>query len=412
MPSKNKHPGTPDTTYCNKCGHLFRFYEYAILDECPLCGYSLARNYYWVCLGGAALVTSISAVQYLVERSPVVMGSAILVAGFTWAWALVAVGLDLLLRRITPMDKALRRSIGGWISFLLAFALLCAAYYPVCTRFGMPMPSFRETLAANPLLHDPPRWLVLTMNIAGIIGLWYGLVLIIYSARVGQGAILRQARLTVRVTLNSRKCITITGATVALLVGAFKPLLGEPFAGFPRFFLLGAGALLLVRALLPPSVLFLAASRDKGRSLLRTLQRCYPLRLVHLLNISGAGMPGLSASQVRVFSNWRRAVDAFSDATPILVVDLRVTTGHVHTEVKNIFDRCLLEKTVFVVDEKFPDFSLLVLYQLAAKVDRAVVATPDMLEDAMRDLALDVLRGPVSMPFETLAKSLKTVNIG
>jgi hypothetical protein len=405
--------GYSDTTYCNKCGYFFRFYEYAILDECPRCGHSLARNYYWVCLVGAALVTALSAVQYFIERTPVGVGSAILVTGFTWVWALGAVGLHLLLRRQTPMDKALRRSVGGWISFLLAFGFLCAVYYPVSQYFGMPMPSLRETLKANSLLHDPPRWLVLTLNVAGGVGLWCGLVLILLSARVGQGSLLRRAQLTVRVTLNSRKCITITGAAAAIFAGAFKPWLGELAAGLPRLFFLGVGVLLLVRELLPPSGLFLAASRDKGRSLLRTLHRfCYPLRFVHLLNIAGAGMSEISASQIRVFSNWRNAVNALSDAVPLLVVDLRVNTSHVIAEVQNIFDRNLLEKTVFVVDERFPDLSLLTLYTHSSKSDRAMVASPKMLQDAMRDLALEVLQRPVARPFETLAKSLKIVNIG
>jgi hypothetical protein len=347
------------------------------------------------------------------ERTPIVAGSAILFGGFAWACALCAVGLDLLLRQFTPMDKALRRSLGGWISFLLALGLLCAAYYPVSTHFGMPMPSLRETIAANPFLHNLPRWLVITLNIAGGSLLWFGVVLVLMNGRMGGGSFLRKVRLTIRVTLNSRKCITITGAVAALIVGTFKPCFGDLAVGLPRFFLLGAGVFLLIQTLLPASVLFLSASRDKGRSMLSTLQRAgYPLRFAHLLNIAGAGIPGLGTSQIRVFSNWRGAVNAFSDAVPVIVLDLRVNTAHVHTEVQNIFDRHLLGKTVFIVDERFPDHSLLILYPRAAKGDRAVVATPDMLQEAMRDLSLEVLRGSVARPLESLAKSLKTVNIG
>ncbi|NTU50577.1 MAG: hypothetical protein HGA87_06870 [Desulfobulbaceae bacterium] len=406
-------PDNTDATYCNRCGCLLRYYEYAILDECTHCGHSLIRNYYWVCLSGAALVIILCGLPLLIKQTPETVGSAILVTVFSWGWALGAIALDMLLLRLTPIDKALRRSLGGWISFLMAFGLFCLAYRPVCAHFEMPSLSLSETIVANPLIRNLPGWLLFSLNISGVIAIWYAIALAVLNSRVGAGSILLRAGRTIRVILNTRKCITITGAMALLLIGALNPFLGEFALEFPGLFLVGIGASILIQSLLPASVLFLSASKDEGRTLLRSLTRAsYPLRFAHLLNIAGTGIPELRAPQVRVFSNWRGAVDAFSDAVPIMVVDLRVITGHVLEEVRHIFDRHLLVKTVFVVEEKFPDHSLLVLYQYAAEGDHALVGTPDMIEDAMRDLIFEVLRGQVTKPFQTLTKSLRSVKIG
>lgn len=168
-----------------------------------------------------------------------------------------------------------------------------------------------------------------------------------------------------QVTLRSSKLILLVGAILGFFLVLFEPLLASWFPPFPKLFLTGLSLVALNGACLPPTFLYLAASRAKAFSLTSDLQLAIaPLKIVNLIDTIQAGViPGdqIHQSDYRVSGNWQKAVKTLSRITPIIIVDGRITTQPLIQEITYIINSGLYKRTFFIGDEtgKVPALSCL-----------------------------------------------------
>jgi hypothetical protein len=196
-----------------------------------------------------------------------------------------------------------------------------------------------------------------------------------------------------RVTIRGPKVLLLVSGILGLFDSLFQPLLSSWIPPFPRLFLAGLSLVALNGACLPPTVLYLAASKAKGFSLASELQfSIAPLKIVHLLDTFQAGAilgDQLHQSEFRVGANWQKAVRTFSEITPLIIVDGRVVTEPILQEITHILNSGLHNRTFFVADETggVPALSCLTLPREA----KLQIATSQQLLSGLKGLGWKVL---------------------
>lgn len=159
-------------------------------------------------------------------------------------------------------------------------------------------------------------------------------------------------------------CVSAQGKHLSFLIGG---LLGLTYVILDEFssllwplttplFISGISGLALTRACLPPSILYLAVSQQKGQQLLsEVIEGARPFKVVHLIRSLDMGLPlstreTLYAAEYRVRKNWQLAVRTIAGFVPLIVVDTRDPSDPITEELWHIFASGLQDKTFIIID--------------------------------------------------------------
>lgn len=255
--------------------------------------------------------------------------------------------------------------------------------------------------------HGAQAWCLAILNIFGWILLWYSLIVLAYHSQIGSSHRFKDWGTNLLIALRSKKIIMLISSCALLLVGLFRDTIGDLLPPFPRMIMIGSGALWAIKICMPPSVLFLSASQDKGRTLLRDIQSaCIPLKVSHLLTRITPEAQSVNEDQYRVFFNWEAAVENFSAISPLILVDARAITSHVYHEVKKSLQGHLVKKTIYVVDRPGPDSIFYLLLRELEYSDDVLVTTPELICSGMRSMTQAAIRHKINDPINELAGSL------
>lgn len=235
------------------------------------------------------------------------------------------------------------------------------------------------------------------LDIVGCLFLLMFALQVFTTVRAHRGLSGRAIRYMSRVSLGGVKSLLLIGGLVGLMSAIFQPLFMEWIPPLPPFLIIGVSLLALNGACLPPTFLFLAASREGGVSLASELQfTVAPLKIVHLLDSFQAGPivgDSLHHSEYRVSSDWQRAVRILSGISPVIIVDIRDLTPNVYREVAHLVKARLHSKTFLIAESA----------QAPAEVSRLCnqygvricVVTPQLLKLALNRIGWTVLSQPV-----------------
>lgn len=208
---------------------------------------------------------------------------------------------------------------------------------------------------------------------------------------------------TIGVTFHSSKVLLLFGVIVFLFYALFQAIFPSAITLFPStLFLIGLITIGLNGSCLPPTVLYLAASRQEAILLASKLQTAVsPLKFVHLLNRFEAGAilgENIYHSDYRVEKNWQKAVRTLSAITPLIILDARKLTLPITQEIEHIIEAGLEHRTIFIYG-KYDAMSDIIMASITQNVIKHT-ATPEQLTKALQGIGWELLSGRVKDVFQ------------
>jgi hypothetical protein len=237
------------------------------------------------------------------------------------------------------------------------------------------------------------------MNATSILDVVGGLFLLIFvlqvvaTVKAHRGLSGKAFRQMTRVSLGGAKALLLICGLGGLASSALQPFLSDWIPPFSPLLVIGGSLLALNAACLPPTFLFLAASKEGGFSLASELQFAVPpLKMVHLLDSFSAGSvlgESLHPSEYRVASDWQRAVRSLAAISPVIIVDVRNLTPNVHREVIHLVEAGMHNKAFLVAESAQAPAEVSRL--CAQSGARICVVTPHLLRLALGGVGWTVL---------------------
>jgi hypothetical protein len=186
--------------------------------------------------------------------------------------------------------------------------------------------------------------------------------------------------------------------SLAMLVALFTPILilGAPVPLGVTAVMAAVALVPLLRLTLPPAILFLAGSGERGNVLLFRLHRsASPLRVVALLDHHRMGVLGqmirLDLMRTTTENMWKSMVHRLMDIAPVIVIDTVQRTGPCRYEAFLVSAPERAGRTVFISDEEGRCPSL-----EAEGIDPSEFGIPVIRADDMEEAVLHLLQVPIT----------------
>jgi hypothetical protein len=242
------------------------------------------------------------------------------------------------------------------------------------------------------------------LNVIGCLFLVGFVIEVVTTAKTHPGSIWKSTQLTLQVSMGGPKGLLFIGGILGLALTLFQPILSDWLPPIPALLSVGVSLLALNGACLPPTFLFLAASREPGFLLASDVQiSVAPLKIVHLLNSFEAGPAvgeSIHRSEYRVADNWQRAVRTLSAISPVIIVDIRELTPNVYTEIIHLVETGLHYRVFLVADgARAPKQVSRLCHRMAVRI---CIVTPQLLQLALSGIGWTVLFHRVDSVFRFL----------
>src|ERR1043165_1087601 len=167
----------------------------------------------------------------------------------------------------------------------------------------------------------------------------------------------RAVAIAIRTTLKSSKIFLLLAAIISLMSATLQPLMPSWIPPFPFLLQVGVAFIGINAACLPPTILYLATSKPEGVSLGSDLVfTVAPLKLTHLLDLFYSDAPlaernSIEESEYRVTTNWQKTVTDLCEIVPLIIVDARIITPAIISEIDYILNSGLEKRTFFVANQ-------------------------------------------------------------